>query len=336
MNLPADEPPSDPYPASWRFRWPIPLALGAATGLAFRMIFTGSPSGPFYAMSSAFMLLVPVVVGAVTVYVAERWRRRSWAYYFGAAALANALFVVGTFLVLIEGLICVIVAAPLFGVIGGIAGLAMGAVCRWSGHPRPKLLSVAALPLIFGAIEHHVPLPNTVDTVSAVRLIDAPPARVWQAISQADAIQPEEIGSAWMYRIGVPLPLSAVTVESNGERVRQVEMGKGIRFDQVVVDWEPEHRVRYTYRFTPDSFPPRALDDHVRIGGDYFDLHDTEYLLEPTPDGTRLTVRMSYRVSTHFNWYARLVGRLLVGNFEETALAFYAGRAERATVPAEL
>jgi uncharacterized protein YndB with AHSA1/START domain len=138
------------------------------------------------------------------------------------------------------------------------------------------------------------------------------------------------MGGAWMYRIGVPLPLSAITEEINGERVRHIEMGKGIRFDQVIVDWEPERRVRYTYRFTPDSFPPHALDDHVRIGGEYFDLHDTEYVLEPTPDGTRLTVRMSYRVSTHFNWYARLVGRVLIGNFEKTALGFYARRAEQA------
>jgi uncharacterized protein YndB with AHSA1/START domain len=308
----------------------VPLALGAGTGLVYRLIFMGGPFARFDAMLSAFVLLVPVVVGAVTVYAAERSRRRSWSSYFWSAALANVLFVLGTFLVVIEGIICTILAAPLFGVIGGIAGLGMGAVCRWTGHPRPTLLSVAALPLVFGTLEHHLPLPNTVDTVSAVRLIDAPPDRVWQAISHADDIQPEEMGGAWMYRIGVPLPLSAITEEINGERVRHIEMGKGIRFDQVIVDWEPERRVRYTYRFTPDSFPPHALDDHVRIGGEYFDLHDTEYVLEPTPDGTRLTVRMSYRVSTHFNWYARLVGRVLIGNFEKTALGFYARRAEQA------
>jgi uncharacterized protein YndB with AHSA1/START domain len=237
--------------------------------------------------------------------------------------------------VYIEGLICAIVVLPLFAVLGGIAGIFMGAVCQWTGHPRSTLLSVLALPLVLGSLEHHVPLPNTVDTVTAVRLIDAPPDRVWQAILYADDIQPEEMGSAWMYRIGVPLPRSAVTVESNGERVRHIEMGKGIRFDQVVVEWEPERRVRYIYRFTPDSFPPHALDDHVRIGGDFFDLHDTEYLLEGRPDGTRLTVRMSYRVSTHFNWYARLVGRLLVGNFEKTALDFYARRAEGMAEPSD-
>jgi hypothetical protein len=56
--------------------------------------------------------------------------RRSWFYYFKIGAAANVLFVLGTFLILIEGIICVIVAAPLFAFLGGIGGLATGAVFR--------------------------------------------------------------------------------------------------------------------------------------------------------------------------------------------------------------
>ena len=104
-------------------------------------------------------------------------------------------------------------------------------------------------------------------------------------------------------------------------------MGRGIRFEQVSADWEEGRRVRWTYQFAPDSFPPGALDDHVRIGGRYFDLLDTEYIIEPIEGGSRLTASMRYRVSTHFNWYARPLARLLVANFEETALSFYERRA---------
>jgi hypothetical protein len=52
------------------------------------------------------------------------------------------------------------------------------------------------------------------------------------------------------------------------------------------------------------------------------------YALESVDEGTRLRVSMSYRVSTHFNWYARSVARFLVSDFESTALDFYAQRAE--------
>ena len=71
----------------------------------------------------------------------------------------------------------------------------------------------------------------------------------------------------------------------------------------------------------------------MRIGGEYFDLLDTEYSLQPGGDGTTtLRVAMSYRVSTRFNWYAQPVAALFVGNFEENVLRFYARRAEARVV----
>jgi len=131
-----------------------------------------------------------------------------------------------------------------------------------------------------------------------------------------------------MYRIGVPLPLSATSDEQGSELVRHISMGKNIQFDQVATVWEPGHRVLWKYRFTKDSFPPQALDDHVRIGGKYFDVIDTEYVIDGTSEGSTLHVVMHYRVSTNFNWYVRPIANFLVVNFEKTALAFYAHRAE--------
>ena len=56
------------------------------------------------------------------------------------------------------------------------------------------------------------------------------------------------------------------------------------------------------------------MDDHVTIGGHYFDLLDTAYTLTPTGgQATELRITMHYRVSTQFNWYADGVARLLIG-----------------------
>lgn len=133
-----------------------------------------------------------------------------------------------------------------------------------------------------------------------------------------------------MYRIGVPLPRSAVTESQAGTLVQHITMGKSIHFDQVATDWIPNRRALWTYRFTKDSFPLQALDDHVRIGGTYFDVLDTEYTLREVPGGSELRVSMNYQVSTNFNWYVRPIAAFLVSNFEETALALYARRAELA------
>ncbi len=65
----------------------------------------------------------------------------------------------------------------------------------------------------------------------------------------------------------------------------------------------------------------------MRIGGHYFDVGETTYSLRAEGAGTRLSVRMRYRVSTHFNWYAGPVADFLVGDFAERILGFYARRA---------
>jgi uncharacterized protein YndB with AHSA1/START domain len=309
-------------------RWWWPLLAGVLFGIAYRLLFSQPAGHPYSAMMSSFTLLVPALVGAVTIVTAESTRRRSWAYYFWTAAGANGLLVFGALALSIEGLICSVLAVPLFAAVGGTSGLLTGALCRLGRRPRNSVYGLALLPLVLGGIEQHIPLPDSVSTVEQSRSIAATPEQVWARLLSTAAIRPQEMESAWMYRIGVPLPLSAQSEEGNGKLVRHVKMGKDIHFDQIATDWEPGHRVFWTYRFTEDSFPPNALDDHVRIGGRYFDVIDTEYVIEGTPQGSTLHVTMHYRVSTTYNWYVRPIAQFLVVNFEQTALAFYAHRAE--------
>jgi hypothetical protein len=114
-----------PYSKWW------PLVVGVATGVAVRLVFSGSPGGPYAAMTSSFVLLVPLLVVAVTVYVAEMQHRRSWAYYVWASFLANVLFVVGTMAIMIEGLICAVLIVPLFGAVGATC-------CRIAGSRQAE------------------------------------------------------------------------------------------------------------------------------------------------------------------------------------------------------
>lgn len=329
VNPPEPSPPKRGY--LFRFiekAWP--LAAGVVAGIALRLIFSGAPEEPYAPMMASFILLSPLLVGAVTVYVAERQVRRSWGYYFLFPFIANVLYVVGTLLILIEGWICAILIVPLFAVLGGVGGLIMGAICRATNWPKQTLYSFAALPLLLGAFESRLDLPQRLDSVERRMLIQAPPAQVWRQLWEVRDIRPEEVDRAWMYRIGVPLPQAGVTRSTAVGLVRRITMGKGIRFDQVYGDWRPQRYVHWTYRFADDSFPSGALDDHVRIGGHYFDLKTTSYTLTPHGDATELAIRMQYRVSTQFNWYAEPIARWLMGDFEETVLDFYRRRAELA------
>jgi hypothetical protein len=204
----------------------------------------------------------------------------------------------------------------------------MGIVCRVTNWPRQTLYSFALLPLMLGGLEGGVVTPSRFGSVERIVLIRAAPEVVWREIMDARDIQPGELKHAWIFRIGVPLPLAGVVEQASSGPVRKITMGKDVHFDQVFTDWQENRYVRWTYRLYPDSFPPYALDDHVVVGGYYFDVNDTSYALTPIGDGTELRIRMRYRVTTQFNWYAEPWAQFLLGNFEEVVLDFYRRRSE--------
>ncbi len=330
--------PADGAPAPLRYALPFrrlwPVLGGAAVGLALRGLFSADPGERYTAMAAAFVLFAPVAVGAVTVYLAERQRPRSLSYYLLAPLWANTLMVFGSMLALWEGLICSILVLPVFAVAGAIGGLLMGLVCRLAWRREPTVYGLAALPLVLAAFGVGQDAPPRLEHVQRSVIVQAPPAQVWAHLLDADRIRPDEVERAWMYRIGVPKPLAGLTHrDSAGRLVREVRMGKGIAFRQESDDWQAQRYVRWRYRFGPDSVPSRALDDHVRIGGHYFDLRETTYTLTPHGQGSLLSIRMDYRVSTGFNWYAAPLAAWLIGDFSQVILEFYRERAQAPAAP---
>ena len=306
-----------------------PVLAGALAGIALRLMFSGPAGSPWSAMAGWFIFLAPLVVGMVTVYLAERQRRRSAYYHARAGFFATMLFVAGTLLILIEGLICAIVIVPMFGLLGMLGGLLMGWVCRATRWPKQTLYAFSALPLLLALAGAHLPPRTGIGSIERSRVVHASPAAVWATLNDVRDISPREMDDALARRIGVPMPLSGTTRDTPDGKVRESRWGSQVHFDEVMQAWEPERYMRFTYRFAPDSFPRAALDDHVVIGGHYFDLLDTEYELQPEGPRTRLTTRVRYRISTHFNFYADWVAQLLLGNLSEVGLRLYATRSEQ-------
>jgi hypothetical protein len=218
----------------------------------------------------------------------------------------------------------------MFAILGGLGGMVMGAVCRMTQWPKQTLASFIALPLLLAGFEKDLPLPVETPYIERTIHINAKPEHVWTIINHVENIKGEEVGHAWAYRIGAPLPVSGITIETPQGKIRQMKWEKGVYFDGMIMDWKPNQFVHWSYKFYPDSFPEGALDDHVVIGGKYFDLLDSSYELIPSGEGTDLKLRAHYRISTQFNVYAGWVAKLVLGNFEDTMLQAFKTRAEAA------
>ena len=239
-----DSPRMIPFSYWW------PIGAGAIAGLVMRLVFSGDPGNAYSAMLESFIIGSPLLVGLVTVYVAERTERRTWKYYFLAPVVASSAYVLATLAIMIEGLICAIIIVPMFAILAGLAGLVMGAICRATNWPRGAMVScVALLPLVAGSFEHRLPPEQRIRAQDREVYIAAPPEKVWRELVDTRHIARDEVDSAWMYRIGVPVPEAGAGEFRDGEHLRHITMGKGIHFDQVATEWLPNQRVSWSYRF---------------------------------------------------------------------------------------
>jgi len=312
-------------------RWWWWVIGGAAYGVLLRVLFGNLFQGAGGPMSMAFLLGSPFVIGALTAYGRSRSSRLTLAEAIALPWLTIILMLLGCAVTLLEGSICLVIMSPLFFFLGSFGGLVMFAVLLAIPKPPSALPSLAVLPLLMLLFEAQVPRPERwIELRDAVE-VDAPADVVWNQILVARDIRADELPSSLVHAIGVPRPMEGVNVVGEDGEVRTSRWERGIVFRAHVVERDAPHAIRWQYAFDAHSFPPGSMDDHVAIGGRYFDLHDTKFNLEPLPGNrTRLEIVARYRVQTPVNAYAVPVTKLLGRDFLATILGLYKGRSERA------
>ncbi len=311
------------------------MLLGALYGMAMRLTLNfatqGSQLGRLLPapVSISFLVLMPMAVGAIAVYFGDEEERRSLAYQVAAPVIDILVFLGLTALSFLEGSICIVMAAPIFLLMAIVGGLFMGLVLRLSGAGRGVANCMVALPLLMAPLENAVGSRDDIREVSLQTTIHAEPAVIFGNIKNARDIRREELGSSWVYSIGVPRPEEGVTEVTPQGEVRWSRWSEGVRFRENILAQIPDRSVLWDFHFDEASIPPGVLDEHVRIGGRYFDLVDTRYDIDPLGSGDcRLSLTAHYRVNTGFNAYAALWAGAMLHAAGGTVLHFYKLRSE--------
>jgi len=192
----------------------------------------------------------------------------------------------------LEGLICLLMAAPLAILcawLGGVIGREM-AIARGDGA-NPAAMSVALLPLVF-ALEASTPTELTLASRESTD-IDAAPAEVWRAVTANRETMPRP---ALPFRLGLAYPLSA---ELHGAGVGSERIGRfstGVARERVTA-WVPGRRLAFEVLNMPpvmrELSPWRTVHAPHTVG--YFQTSWTTFELQALASGgTRLTVNSAH------------------------------------------
>ncbi|HSS96219.1 MAG TPA: hypothetical protein VLK33_04285 [Terriglobales bacterium] len=309
-------------------------ALGTLYGIFIRLAFRGNDklNDTFVVMSIAFLFVMPLVSGFLSVYFAEIRQKQSihvWILVPWLTILGGSVAMIAF---AIEGWICIIMYFPVGLACSSIGGVVGGLIARSKRLKRVGNITTACilfLPFVFSPMESPLFRRREIRFVENVIEVQASPAAVWDQIKTVPAIRKDELQPSWSHRIGFPDPIAATLSYEGVGGVRRASFDGGVLFIETVDSWEPQHRLSFSIHPETAQIPNKTLDEHVTVGGPYFDVLRGEYRIESLPNGkVRLHLTSWQRVSTDFNWYAHLWTDAVMSDLQKRILYVVQQRAE--------
>ncbi len=262
----------------------------------------------------ALCLVLPALLGFVPAFLACENGPRSFRRCLAASALAFLLVLLLLLALGVEGLLCILMALPLWLPLGGagcIAGWAAGRILfppdplHARGFPViPLLLLLGFLPLSLGA-EHTANLQPPILSVTTTFDIDAPPDIVWPYVAaQPDLPPPTE----WLFRAGVAYPVRTTIAGAGLGAARACVLSTG-PIEETVTVWNPGRQLEFSVQKTPAPMHEWSPYSHLQtphLTG-YFVCLRGRFVLEPLPGNrTRIIGTSWYQNHMAPVWYWRL------------------------------
>lgn len=315
------------------------LLYGIAYGLISRAIFAfedfrggeyGNALFPTYGlMTMSFMFIVPFVIGLITAYhhdiiTSSRKIAMITMPVFAILGLVGISVLFGQ-----EGIICALMALPVFLFMALLGGLIGVRIFKRNRTDKVYVSLFVFLPFLIAPIENKLGLTDKIFTEHTTIDISATDKIVWDNITGVKEISEDENNNSLFQFMGFPRPIEAKldTVAIGG--IRKAIFARGLFFTETVTQMQPNKLLAFNIVADPKSIPPKALDEHVMVGGKYFDVLEGKYEIEKVNDNKIiLHLTSQFRLSTRFNFYSGLWSKLIMKDIQENILKIIKRRSE--------
>jgi uncharacterized membrane protein YhaH (DUF805 family) len=264
------------------------LSIVVTTVLGLGFVLMGTIVIGAYGWS--LFVALPFCLGMFSVLLYSYHEPREWVDCLAVALLPVALVGAGLLLIAVEGIICLLMAAP-FAVALSALGGALGYVIQarhWRPKQAPAMFSILILlvPTTFG-VERGAALRPPVYEVHTTIEVNAPPEKVWnQVVAFAEIPPPKEL----LFRAGIAYPIRAEISGHGVGAVRHCIFSTG-PFVEPIEIWDEPHLLKFGVTANPaplNELTPYGHIDAPHLHG-YFESEKGQFLLTALPGGhTRL------------------------------------------------
>ncbi|MGE7776638.1 hypothetical protein ACQKLP_18065 [Chitinophaga sp. NPDC101104] len=280
-------------------------------------------------MSISFLFFVPFAMGVLNTWLASyaQSQRRDVSIFLPWASMV--LFLVLSMALGMEGWACWVMIFPLFMVAGTLGGLTGRWMRRRQKHGKTYVSILLLLPLFISPIEQWMgKIPGRYKTYTFID-IQAPKNRIWPLVTRVSDISAEENKAGITRWLLFPQPVRAELDKEGTGGFRKAVFTGGLVFDETVEAYRHEEFMRFTIKANPYDIPSTTMDEHIVIGGQFFDVLNGTYELEQLDDSTcRLHLYSHFKLATTFNWYASIWAGWIMEDIQDNILQVVRRRAE--------
>ncbi|HEY0704308.1 MAG TPA: hypothetical protein VGD60_16165 [Candidatus Acidoferrales bacterium] len=191
-----------------------------------------------------------------------------------------------------EGFICVLMAAPVFYVVGILVGV-VADVSRKSNNPAVVTVLLVLLPLSLEGTSSHFSFPRD-ETVQASRVVDAPASAVERALSRSPQLG---VPLPFYLRLGFPHPAQAHGTGLEVGALRTIHFAGG--------EGQPGDLVLQVQQSKPGFAHFGVVSDQSRIAH-WLDWKSSDVQWqEIDPGHTRVSWTINFRRNLDPSWYFR-------------------------------
>ena len=154
--------------------------------------------------------------------------------------------------------------------------------------------------------------------------------KIWNNITRVKAISKSEDNGWFTNALGFP---RAIEAELNYEGVgasRKAIFEKGLVFNETVLSYEQQKKMVFSIKANPYDIPSTTMDQHIVVGGQYFDVLNGTYELQKLNDSDyRLLLYSHFRLTTTFNFYASWWAGWIMKDIQKNILEVIKERSEK-------
>lgn len=247
---------------------------------------------------------IPFFIGFASSIVASKNDSRQRIYITAFIAITSLFFCL--FFLSFEGIICIIMAAPLAVIIcvAGIeVGLAAKALSNTPRGPKKNLSLLLVLLPLWMTTDHLQNQPPELQAVETEIVIDASKEKVWATLVRFPPMgEPDE----WLFQTGVAYPIQAYMEGEGVGAVRHCRFTTG-EFVEPITTWQPSKLMQFTVKEQPAPMKELTIYDHIHAAHlhGYFVSKKGEFRLkELGPNQTLLigTTWYTHDIAPAFYW----------------------------------